>query len=177
MSSRPVPLTDMPWALMLILVAVGLLRTVLADLDIVVPESSLLYYVLALAPFAAWLVVAVVRPTRKPVMDFLILGLLYGLSLILVHQTAMERARRGAQHPRGRDHVRGAVRLGNPRAGPAALHRRDQLGDRHRDCARGGGDRRHRHLDPAHTVPPCEAGVTARSSSFFARVGRQRWKP
>jgi len=95
-SSRPVPLTDMPWALLLILVAVGLPRTVLADLDIVVPESSLLYYVLALAPFAAWLVVAVVRPTRKPVMDFLILGLLYELSLILVHQLLWNAP--GAEH-------------------------------------------------------------------------------
>ncbi|GAB2479878.1 hypothetical protein GCM10027063_22270 [Promicromonospora xylanilytica] len=41
---------------------------------------------LALAPFAAWLAVAVLRPTRRPVMDFLALGLLYGVSLVLVHQ-------------------------------------------------------------------------------------------
>ena len=83
---RTFPLTDMPYGLMLALVCAGLPRTVLADLSIVTPESSLLYYVLALAPFALWLAVAVGRPTRKPVMDFLILGVLYGLSLVLVHQ-------------------------------------------------------------------------------------------
>lgn len=89
MTSTPAPrvlFTDMRWTLMLVLVAIGLPRTVLADLDIVAPESSLLYYVLALVPFAVWLVVAVVRPTRKPVLDFLVVGVLYGLSLILVHQ-------------------------------------------------------------------------------------------
>jgi hypothetical protein len=54
--------------------------------DIVAPESGLLYYVLALVPFAAWLAVAIGRPTRKPVMDFLVLGVFYGLSLVVVHQ-------------------------------------------------------------------------------------------
>ena len=77
---------DMPVRLMLVLVAFGLPRTVLADLDIVAPESSLLYYVLALTPFAVWLTVAVVRSSRRPFADFQVLGVLYGLSLVLVHQ-------------------------------------------------------------------------------------------
>jgi hypothetical protein len=68
------------------LVAVRLPRTILADLGIVEPESSLLYYVLALAPFATWLAVAIMRKSRKPFRDFLVLGVLYGLSLVLVHQ-------------------------------------------------------------------------------------------
>ena len=76
----------MPTWLMLALVAVGLPRTILADLDIVAPESSLLYYVLALTPFAVWLAVAVLRKSRRPFMDFLVLGVLYGLSLVVVHQ-------------------------------------------------------------------------------------------
>ncbi|MGK5553432.1 hypothetical protein ACSNOI_17610 [Actinomadura kijaniata] len=83
---RNFPATDMPTGLMLGLVALGLPRTVLADLDIVAPESGLLYYVLALAPFAAWLTVALVRRTRRPGRDFLMLGFLYGLSLLVVHQ-------------------------------------------------------------------------------------------
>jgi hypothetical protein len=85
-SDRRFWLTDMPGWLMLLLVAVGLPRTILADLDIVPPESGLLYYVLALTPFAAWLAVAVLRPGRKPVWEFLVLGVLYGLSLVVVHQ-------------------------------------------------------------------------------------------
>jgi len=83
---RTVPLTDMPIGLMLLLVGIGLPRTILADLDVVAPESGLFYYFLALVPFAAWLAVAIGRPTRKPIMDFLVLGVLYGLSLVVVHQ-------------------------------------------------------------------------------------------
>ncbi|GAA1532070.1 hypothetical protein GCM10009678_13010 [Actinomadura kijaniata] len=83
---RDFPATDMPTGLMLGLVALGLPRTVLADLDIVAPQSGLLYYVLALTPFAAWLAVALVRRTRRPGRDFLMLGFLYGLSLLVVHQ-------------------------------------------------------------------------------------------
>jgi hypothetical protein len=76
----------MPVWVMTLLVALGLPRTILADLDIVAPESSLLYYVLALTPFAAWVIVAVFRKSRKPFWDFLVLGILYGVSLIAVHQ-------------------------------------------------------------------------------------------
>jgi hypothetical protein len=72
--TRKFILTDMPTGLMLTLVAVGLPRTVLADLGIVAPESSLLYYFLALTPFAIWLAVAILRTSRRPFMDFLVLG-------------------------------------------------------------------------------------------------------
>jgi hypothetical protein len=56
---RSLPLTDMPTWLMLVLAAAGLPRTLLADLGIVAPDSSLLYFFLALAPFAVWLTVAI----------------------------------------------------------------------------------------------------------------------
>lgn len=85
-TKRPFFLTDMPVWLMLTLVALGLPRTILADLGIVEPEGSLFYYFLALTPFAAWLAVAIFRETRKPIADFLMLGTLYGLSLVVVHQ-------------------------------------------------------------------------------------------
>ena len=97
--SGRVPLTDMPAGLMLLLVAVGLPRTILADLDIVPPESGLLYYVLALAPFTAWLLAAVLRKTRRPFLDFLVLGIVYGLSLILVHQALWGAAAGYGQRP------------------------------------------------------------------------------
>ncbi|HEV7652376.1 MAG TPA: hypothetical protein VGP26_29835 [Actinophytocola sp.] len=83
---RPFWLTDMPTWLMLLLVVVGLPRTILADLNVVPPESGILYYFLALAPYVAWVAVAIVRETRKPIADFIVLGVLYGLSLVLVHQ-------------------------------------------------------------------------------------------
>jgi hypothetical protein len=99
---RRFPLTDMPTWLMLLLVAVGLPRTVLADLDVVAPESSLLYYVLALAPFATWLAVAVGRRSRRPFMDFLVVGILYGVTLVVVHQALWDvGASLGHQPPDG----------------------------------------------------------------------------
>lgn len=72
--------------LMLGLVALGVPRTVLEDLGIVSPEGSPLYYVLALVPFAVWLAVAILRRSRRPFLDLLVLGVLYGLSLLVVHQ-------------------------------------------------------------------------------------------
>jgi hypothetical protein len=92
-------LTDMPTWLMLALVAVGLPRTILADLDIVAPESSLLYYILALTPFAVWLAVAVIRRSRRPFTDFLVLGVLYGLSLVVVHQLLWDVGPALGHHP------------------------------------------------------------------------------
>jgi hypothetical protein len=76
----------MPAALVLTLVALGVPRTILADLDIVPAESGLLYYALALTPYAAWLAVALFRPSRRPIAGFLIVGVLYGLSLVVIHQ-------------------------------------------------------------------------------------------
>lgn len=80
------PATNLPVWLVLALVALGIPRTVLSDLDVVAPESGLLYYCLALVPFAAWLAVAVVRRNRRPFVDFLLVGVLYGVSLVIVHQ-------------------------------------------------------------------------------------------
>lgn len=83
---RRFPGTDMSIGTMLLLVVIGLPRTVLADLGVVPPESGPLYYLLALTPFAVWLGVALARRTRRPLRDYLALGVLYGVSLVLVHQ-------------------------------------------------------------------------------------------
>jgi hypothetical protein len=93
------PGTDLPTGTVLILVAIGLPRTILADLDIVEPESGPVYYVLALAPFAVWLVVAVMRNSRRPFLDFVVVGLLHGLSLIVVHQALWEVGPSLGHHP------------------------------------------------------------------------------
>jgi hypothetical protein len=83
---RPFWLTDMPTWLMLTLVVIGMPRTLLGDLNVVPPESGILYFVLALGPYVAWIAVAIFRETRKPIADFIMLGVLYWLSLVLVHQ-------------------------------------------------------------------------------------------
>ena len=70
----------------MVLIALGLPRTVLADLGIVAPESSWIYYVLALTPFAVWFALAILRRTGSPIKDHLVAGTLYGLSLVIVHE-------------------------------------------------------------------------------------------
>ena len=133
--NRNFPLTDMPTWLMLALVALGLPRTFLEDLDIVAPESGLLYFILALTPFAVWLVVAVVRRSRKPFMDFLVLGVLYGLSLAVVHQALWSVASSlGHRLPR-RCQLCRAVQPGLVRAGPSRVHGGDCPDDRDRHRA------------------------------------------
>lgn len=86
-TARRVPGTEWPPLVLLGLIALGLPRTILADLGIVEPEGSWVYYVLALAPFAVWFAVAGMRRTGRPVRDHLVAGLAYGLSLILVHES------------------------------------------------------------------------------------------
>ncbi|NGN91825.1 hypothetical protein G5C66_03595 [Nocardioides sp. KC13] len=84
--ARRFPATDMSLGLVLTLVAIGVPRTVLADLGVVPPNSGLAYYVLALAPFVVWLAVALVRRSRRPFADFVVVGALYGLTLVAIHQ-------------------------------------------------------------------------------------------
>ncbi len=78
--------TSWPWWLLLGLIVLGLPRTVLADLGIVEPESSWVYFVIALTPFAAWFAIAVLRRTATPIRDHLVAGALYGISLIIAHE-------------------------------------------------------------------------------------------
>lgn len=78
--------SDMPLWMMLGLVALGLPRTVLTDLGVLEAEGSVLYYVVALVPYAVWLLVAVMRRTRTPMRDHIFTGILYGLSLVVIHE-------------------------------------------------------------------------------------------
>lgn len=106
--------TDMPAWLLLGLIALGLPRTVLADLGVVAPESSSIYYVLALAPFAAWFAVAVFRRTRSPIRDHLVTGTLYGLSLVVVHEAMWNVGSASLGHRPPQSAVELADRYGSP---------------------------------------------------------------
>jgi hypothetical protein len=96
---RRFPGTDMATGLILLLVALGVPRTILEDLDVVAPESGLLYYFLALTPFAIWLAVGIARRSCRPLADFLVVGILYGLSLVVIHQALWSVGPSLAHHP------------------------------------------------------------------------------
>ena len=75
----------MPVWLVLLLTLLMVPRTLLSDLGIIVAETPV-YYVFALVPYAAWLGVAIFRKSEKPFREFLVLGVLYSLTLIVIHQ-------------------------------------------------------------------------------------------
>lgn len=91
--------TSWPAWLLVVLIALGLPRTILADLGVIVPEGSWVYYVLALAPFAFWFAVAIVRRTGSPIKDHLVAGALYGLSLVVVHEALWSFGSSQGHHP------------------------------------------------------------------------------
>lgn len=77
--------TDLPLVVIGILAVLPIPRVVLHDLQ-AVSFDSLLYKLLAVVPFMAWIGVAVLRKTKRPFADFLTLGLAFGVLLALTHQ-------------------------------------------------------------------------------------------
>lgn len=75
----------MPIWLVVVLVLLMVPRTLLSDLALIT-ENTMPYYFFALIPYAVWLGVALFYKSKKPFMDFLVLGVLYGLTLIIIHQ-------------------------------------------------------------------------------------------
>jgi hypothetical protein len=78
-------LTSMPAWLVLVLTLIMVPRTLLSDLGIILAETPV-YFLFALTPYAVWLSIALFRKSEKPFLDFLVLGVLYSLTLILIHQ-------------------------------------------------------------------------------------------
>ena len=75
----------LPLAYIVLLAALTLPRVVVHDLGLLEIDSPV-YTILAVAPLLIWLLVAVFRKTQRPLVDFLVLGLAYGLFLGLTHQ-------------------------------------------------------------------------------------------
>lgn len=77
--------TDIPLAVLVVLALLTVPRVVLHDLHTISLDSPL-YTTLAVAPFILWLLVAIFRKNKRPVHDFLVLGLLFGILLAITHQ-------------------------------------------------------------------------------------------
>jgi hypothetical protein len=69
----------------ILLAVLTLPRVVVHDLRLIAIDAPA-YTALAVIPLLVWLLVAIFRKTQRPLLDFVVLGLAYGLLLGLTHQ-------------------------------------------------------------------------------------------
>lgn len=74
-----------PLWLILLLAALTVPRAVVHDLRLL-PFDTIFYSALAIIPWIIWLLIALFWKTKKPLLDFVMIGLTYGLLLALAHQ-------------------------------------------------------------------------------------------
>lgn len=77
--------TSIPFLIIVLLAALAIPRVVIHDLH-ALPLDSIGYKALAIIPFALWVLVALLGKSKRPVHDFLVLGLVFGLMLAITHQ-------------------------------------------------------------------------------------------
>ncbi|MBB6670326.1 hypothetical protein H7C19_06455 [Cohnella nanjingensis] len=81
--------TDMPLVLLAVMAAIAIPRVVVEDLHLLSLESPL-YKVLSIGPFLVYLAVALLRKNKRPLYDYIVLGMLLGLFVAITHQITME---------------------------------------------------------------------------------------
>jgi hypothetical protein len=81
--------TDMPPVLLVVMAAIAIPRVVVENLQLLSLESPL-YKVLSISPFLVYLAVALLRKNKRPLYDYTVLGMLFGLFVATTHQITME---------------------------------------------------------------------------------------
>ncbi|MDF2508605.1 MAG: hypothetical protein K0Q52_2464 [Microbacterium sp.] len=76
------------------LAAIAVPRAILHDLHLI-SESGLLTWILALGPVAVWIAVAVMKRVPKPFLTVLVIGIFYGIMLVITHQLLWDYAYEG----------------------------------------------------------------------------------
>lgn len=76
--------TDIPLWVLLLLALISVPRVIVHDLDMM-STDSILYQLMAVIPLAICLGLAILRRNKRPIYDFLVLGLFYGIFLAAVH--------------------------------------------------------------------------------------------
>lgn len=76
------------------LAALGVPRVILHDLHLIT-EGTLVNWLLAVAPVAIWIALAVYRKVPKPFLTVLVIGALFGVMLVLTHQLLWDTAFQG----------------------------------------------------------------------------------
>ena len=73
------------------LAAIGLPRVILHDLHLI-DEAGPLTWLLALGPVAVWVAVAVLKRVPNPFLTVLVIGAIFGVMLVIIHQILWETA-------------------------------------------------------------------------------------
>lgn len=81
--------TDIPFWIIVVLALLAIPRVFIHDLHLL-PLDSSIYRLLALGPLVGWVLLATLRNNKRPVYDFIILGLVFGLLLAITHQLTWE---------------------------------------------------------------------------------------
>lgn len=77
--------TSLPILVIVLLAALAVPRVVMHDLH-TVPLDSPIYLVFAIVPFAIWMLFALSGRSKRPIYDFMVLGIIFGLMLAITHQ-------------------------------------------------------------------------------------------
>lgn len=105
--NKPRLATDMSLWLLLGLALLSIPRVVVHDLE-AVSFDSLVYKALAIVPLLIYLGVALFRKNKRPLYDFVVMGLLFGFFLALTHQVFWNAAF-GDNPPRLGDNLEGQL--------------------------------------------------------------------
>ncbi len=76
------------------LAALALPRVILHDLHII-DEGDVINWVLALGPFAVWIAAAVVKKVPNAFLTVLVIGVIFGVMLVVTHQLLWDAAFQG----------------------------------------------------------------------------------
>ncbi len=87
--------TGLPLAATLGLAALAVPRVILHDLHLI-PPSAPVTWALALAPVVVWIAAAVLTRTPRPFLAVLLIGVSFGVMLVVTHQLLWDTAFKGA---------------------------------------------------------------------------------
>lgn len=76
--------TDIPIGVLFLLACLSMPRVVFHDLKLM-PFDSTFYLFAAIAPLLVYLAIAIFRDNKRPIYDFFVLGVFYGVLLALIH--------------------------------------------------------------------------------------------
>ena len=99
--------TDMPLWLLALLALLSAIRPVIHDLR-ALPFDSVMYLALAVAPLIVYLGIAVFRDNKRPIYDFVVMGIMFGIMLAFTHQIFWDSAF-GSNPPQLGDNLAGKL--------------------------------------------------------------------